>query len=244
MGLEWDEDDFTTARWAAQPGPATAPVASAAPRPSSIAPISIESAPDERSGLPSPVWVAGAALLVLGAFGIAIGMQPAEPKRMQPYVERTLAHAPAEAPPEPEGPVAAPEPAPLVETEPPPPAWLADLPPSPRRAARELVARARVVERDDDEEAERIYAYAHELEPHAPRPMAGLAQIHLRRGDADGAAVWADRAVQVNPRRASYHVLLGDALAASGDVVGARAAWTEAARLAPHSANIRRRLER
>jgi hypothetical protein len=120
------------------------------------------------------------------------------------------------------------------------PDWLDDLPRNRRRAARELVERARA--RGYGETAERIYRHAHELDPRAARPFAGLAEIHLRRGALAEAEGWAALAAEASPRRASYRVLLGDVLAAAGDLEGARGEWREADRLAPGRANIRRRL--
>ncbi len=117
-----------------------------------------------------------------------------------------------------------------------------DLPAGGRRAARVLVERAR--ELGTTREAERLFRLALERHPSSPRAMAGIAEIELRRGQAAEAVEWARDAIALSPRRASYHVLLGDALDAAGDPEGALEAWERADRLAPGRPFIERRLGR
>ena len=282
--VEWDEDDFTTERFARavseveaeavlrqarasvpEPPPASKPASIPPPtKPSSIAPVSIERAREtlgERSS--SPWWVIAAAVILLGSVGGAIALQPErfEPHRMLVATKmpdaKTIAGPPAVKAADPSVvPPAAPPADPSVErgaaaaavaeaaAEDESPAWLRELPEHPRRAVLELVRRARALEREDPDQAEQIYRYAHELDPRAPRPMAGLAEVALGRGNASEAASWAARAAEASPRRASYRVLLGDALAAQGDEDRAYDAWLEAQRLAPHSRIVRARLGR
>lgn len=154
--------------------------------------------------------------------------------------------APVEAPAEVEQPrprsAVVEEQAPATHSEDAPPvdAHAADLPENDRRAARELVERARRLGHGD--RARALFEAALERSPRSARAMAGLAEIALARGDGATAADWARRALEISPRRASYHVLLGDALEAAGDPAAARRAWERANRLAPGHPSIRRRL--
>lgn len=90
--------------------------------------------------------------------------------------------------------------------------------------------------------AEGLLTRAMELDARNPQGMAAWARLHLARGDHAQALEWAQRAVQRRPRRAKYHVLLGDVLLASGDADGARRAWRSALERDSDNRDARRRL--
>lgn len=74
------------------------------------------------------------------------------------------------------------------------------------------------------------YLRALEHVPGDPRALAGLARVCIALGDGAGAARWAERAVAQKANSGSYQLLLGDALALSGDADQASVAWERAAR--------------
>ena len=92
--------------------------------------------------------------------------------------------------------------------------------------------------------AERLYRRVLQLEPREHHAMVGLAEILMARNAHAEAAELLRQAVRRRPRRAPYRVLLGDALAGSGDGAGARREWERALELAPNDARARRRLGR
>lgn len=71
------------------------------------------------------------------------------------------------------------------------------------------------------------------LDPKYPDTHYNLGAVYLDQKRFSEAAECGRRAIKLNPRYSSAHALLGLALARSGDVVGGRAALTEAARLEP-----------
>jgi hypothetical protein len=92
--------------------------------------------------------------------------------------------------------------------------------------------------------AEADYLRVLRLSPTNARAMAGLARVHLARHDARSAATWARRLADGHSPNAGNYVLLGDALAASGDRAGARQAWERALAISPSSHDARQRLGR
>jgi len=74
------------------------------------------------------------------------------------------------------------------------------------------------------------------------RAMAGLARVELSAHHPDQAVRWARSLVHAHPNQASNRVLLGDALAASGNQAGARRAWQAALQKDPRNSTARRRL--
>jgi tetratricopeptide (TPR) repeat protein len=89
-------------------------------------------------------------------------------------------------------------------------------------------------------EARGKYLAALETLPHYPRALAGLAQLALLRGDGEEASQYAEELVAERPGQAVYHLILGDAYRAAGQLTKARAAWRVAADLG--SAKARSRL--
>lgn len=71
-----------------------------------------------------------------------------------------------------------------------------------------------------------------------------MARALLSRGASAPAIRLARRIVRKRPRRASYRILLGDALRRAGDEAGARAAYRRALALDPQSAEAQRKLKR
>lgn len=71
-----------------------------------------------------------------------------------------------------------------------------------------------------------------------------MAQALLARGAAARALPLAQRIVRKRPKRASYRVLLGDALRRTGKEASARAAYREALALDPNRADAQRRLDK
>jgi predicted Zn-dependent protease len=71
-----------------------------------------------------------------------------------------------------------------------------------------------------------------------------MARALLARGDAGKALSLTQRIVRKRPKRASYRVLLGDALRRAGDEAGAQAAYREALALDPNERDAQRRLSR
>ena len=72
--------------------------------------------------------------------------------------------------------------------------------------------------------------------------MVGLARILMERGENAEASELLRGAVGRRPRRASYRVWLGDALAGAGDGGGARREWQRALELDPDNRQAQRRL--
>ena len=101
----------------------------------------------------------------------------------------------------------------------------------------------RALAQGDTAAAEAYFQAALERDPRENHAMAGLAEANLARRDAANAIEWARKAVERRPRRASYQLLLGDALALGGQTAAARQAWQRAAELDSDSP-ARARLER
>jgi outer membrane biosynthesis protein TonB len=118
-----------------------------------------------------------------------------------------------------------------------------NLPRDPARASDVLVHRARPMIRDGRLSlAEATLDRAWELDPRNPQAMAGYAELYIARGDAARALKWAKKAVKKRSRRASYHVIHGDALKLNGDLAGARKAWRRALSIDPENRAARTRL--
>ena len=117
----------------------------------------------------------------------------------------------------------------------------ADAPGEAPSASQALVDRA---DRAPAAIAEPLYRRALELDPRNHYAMLGLARILLARGDAREAIPLAEGAVRRRPRRAPYHVFLGDVRRAAGDAAGATAAWEAALERDPGDRVARARLGR
>ena len=72
--------------------------------------------------------------------------------------------------------------------------------------------------------------------------MAGYARLYIAKKDGDRAVKWAKKAVKKRSKRASYHVLYGDALMLQGETAAARRAWRKALSLEPDNREAKRRL--
>jgi Flp pilus assembly protein TadD len=90
--------------------------------------------------------------------------------------------------------------------------------------------------------AERSFRRAALLEPKSQASRSGLAYVLLELGDLEAAVTWARRGVDVSPRNSGARLVLGDALAKSGDKVGAGREWREAALLDPGNREALKRL--
>ncbi|MGF1469263.1 MAG: tetratricopeptide repeat protein [Sandaracinaceae bacterium] len=92
--------------------------------------------------------------------------------------------------------------------------------------------------------AERIYREILDREPTEHHAAVGLARLLMARGVYREAVDLLQVAVQRRRTRAAYRVLLGDALAGSGDIEGARQQYETALEIDPEDARAQRRLER
>ena len=91
------------------------------------------------------------------------------------------------------------------------------LPRDPAKASDVLVHRALPMIRSGDLRlAEATLDRAWELDPKNPQAMAGYAKLYIAKKEGERAAKWAKKAVRKRSRRAEYHILYGDALAATG----------------------------
>ncbi len=72
--------------------------------------------------------------------------------------------------------------------------------------------------------------------------MKEMAKVQLRKGNAPEAAVWCKKMIKKRPKRASYRILYGDALAKMGDNDGARRQWKEALKIKPGNFDAKKRL--
>ena len=199
-----------------------------APPPAEVAPEVIEAAPEVVEAEPE---VAEAAPEVAEAEVVAPG---AEVPEAQAAAE---APEPVEVPAE--GPVAATAEPPAVAD--PGPTSVADASGEAPSASQALVDRA---DRAPAATGEPLYRRALELDPRNHYAMLGLARILLARGDAREAIPLAEGAVRRRPRRAPYHVFLGDVRRAAGDAAGATAAWEAALERDPGDRVARARLGR
>jgi Flp pilus assembly protein TadD len=89
-----------------------------------------------------------------------------------------------------------------------------------------------------------ILTRAAERAPTNAHPVEDLARLHLRRGNGAGAVFWANKYATLRSRRASAHILLGDARRLAGDSDGAQVAYEQALRIEPDSRDAMRRLNR
>jgi Flp pilus assembly protein TadD len=69
-----------------------------------------------------------------------------------------------------------------------------------------------------------------------------LAQVLIFRKDTGNAVQWARRAARLSPANVGVRVLLGDALAKSGDAKSAEMEWREAQRLDPANPEVAHRI--
>ena len=90
--------------------------------------------------------------------------------------------------------------------------------------------------------AEATLDRAWELDPRNPQAMAGYARLYIAKKDGARAVKWAKKAVKKRSKRASYHVLYGDALMLQGETAAARRAWRKALSLDPDNRDAKRRL--
>jgi len=129
------------------------------------------------------------------------------------------------------------------EEAPPPAIPTRNLPRDPAKASDVLVHRALPLIRSGQlRVAEATLDRAWELDPRNPQAMAGYATLYLATKDGERAVKWAKKAVRKRSRRASYHVLYGDALHLNGDTVAARKAWRRALTLDPENRAARAHL--
>jgi CheY-like chemotaxis protein/TolA-binding protein len=91
-------------------------------------------------------------------------------------------------------------------------------------------------------EAEQSYLASLRAEPGRSRAMVGLVRTNLAQRDYESAVHWGRRLVRARPRRAEFHVLLGDAYRQSGDQRQANASYRRALRLEPRNREARARL--
>jgi len=114
-----------------------------------------------------------------------------------------------------------------------------------RSEADRLVTHARTVansgRRDD---AIALLQRAMSIDSRNHRAAAHLARLSLEGGQVEDALRWSATAVQLRRRRAAYRVLHGDALAAAGEPLRARAEWEAALVLDEGNALARARLGR
>jgi tetratricopeptide (TPR) repeat protein len=89
-----------------------------------------------------------------------------------------------------------------------------------------------------------LFERAIALDSHDPYGHAGAARACLALARAEDAVRFAERAVAHRRRRASFRVLLGDALSAAGDTARARREWERALELDPDDETGRARLGR
>jgi hypothetical protein len=117
------------------------------------------------------------------------------------------------------------------------------LPRDPAKASDVLVHRALPLIRAGKlGQAEATLDRAWELDPKNPQAMAGYARLYIAKKDGDQAVTWARRAVRKRSKRASYHVLYGDALALQGKTSEARTAYRRALGIDPKNRTARARL--
>jgi tetratricopeptide (TPR) repeat protein len=112
----------------------------------------------------------------------------------------------------------------------------------PAQSDRLVIQARRAILRDKLDEAASHLERALALDPRNPRAYAGYGHFFVAQGDGRTALPWIEKAVSARPRRAPYHILLGDAKKLLGDEEGARAAWQKALRLDRDSREARERL--
>jgi len=200
-------------------------------------------------------------VLVIGA-GVVLAVRSRSPQKPAPIPTATptaaqaapsaeptakAAPPPKPAPPPPAEPAAiSPEEGDALFTAPTCEKLLGALPPSPGvypgaaydqvRAARKELARG------DMDGAQSAYCKAMRFDPKNPDAHAGLARVLISRRDGKAAVQWAREAVKLNPEESSAQVLLGDALALSGDMVKAADPLLLGYGIAPSDAAAREKL--
>jgi hypothetical protein len=92
-------------------------------------------------------------------------------------------------------------------------------------------------------EAEALLRPMLDKHPDDPHLSEALAQTLLARGAAVEAVAYAQKSVKKRPKRASYRVLLGDALRRAGDEPSAKLAYREALALDPKAREAQKRLK-
>ena len=118
------------------------------------------------------------------------------------------------------------------------------LPRDRARASDVLVLRAlRLLRRGDIGVAEELLSKATQLDRKNPRAMVATAELYLAQDNPTQALPLAERAASMRSRRSQYHVILGDALAGTGDAEGAKAAWQMALRKDRGNKDARARLQ-
>jgi tetratricopeptide (TPR) repeat protein len=100
------------------------------------------------------------------------------------------------------------------------------------------------ISRNELPEAERLLRESERLDEDNPQTIAGWGAYHLAAGNTEEAVRYAELAARKRPRRAAYHVLVGDARRAAGDAGGARRAYERALEVDPDDRTARRRLGR
>ena len=119
------------------------------------------------------------------------------------------------------------EPAPApVEAAPKAAAASSDLMAEVRSARRLLKARR-------FEEAEAAFRAVLDQRSTHPAALSGLARVELARGHLEDALHYAERAVRSAPYQGAYHLVLGDALKANGDVQNSQTEYALAKELSP-----------
>lgn len=173
-------------------------------------------------------------VLVIGAV-LVLALRPKQEQKVTPGAAPSEAPAPPaaktasarpaprpEPQPAPEPPELSPEEADALSSAPSCEKLLGNMPPSPGvypgaaydqvRAARKELARG------DLDGAQAAYCKAMRFDPKNVEAHSGLARVLMSRRDAKSAVQWAREAVKLNPEETSYQILLGDALALSGDM--------------------------
>jgi CheY-like chemotaxis protein len=117
------------------------------------------------------------------------------------------------------------------------------LPRDPAKASDVLVHRALpLIRKGKLGQAQATLDRAWELDPRNPQAMAGYARLHIAAKNGDEAVKWARKAVRKRAKRASYHVLYGDALTLQGKTNEARTAYRKALSVDPKNRTARSRL--
>ncbi|HTU59790.1 MAG TPA: tetratricopeptide repeat protein, partial [Polyangiales bacterium] len=115
-------------------------------------------------------------------------------------------------------------------------------PPSPEVAPTLISARTEL-RAGRPKEAEALLRPLFEKYPDDYHVAEAMAQALLARGAAVEAVGFAQRVVKKQPKRASYRVLLGDALRRAGDEPSAKLAYKDALALDPKLREAQRRLK-
>lgn len=112
------------------------------------------------------------------------------------------------------------------------------------KSARELIVHAAAVVKEDPARAESMLREGLTAEPGNHRLQEALAAALLAQGRGKEAVVLTAQIIKRRPKRASYRVIHGDALKASGDEAGAKAQWEQALVIDADNQRALRRLGR